>query len=214
MGRNLLPYVIHQKTMQLSEPCRLHISYRSTLWLMFDLHYPAIPRHTRKPRRDPPLSPSAPTKRPRQSSSPLSSLNRNLRLRKLPPQSLPLPQPTNLPIPPQHPLIVPRVRTYLTQNATFSPTQWKDWQTHWFTTALQGFESRLASDSRTGKFCHGDDPTFADICLAGLIQGTRAFEIEVDGIPTVERIVERCEALDAFEKAKAVHQVGFPGKKQ
>jgi len=112
-----------------------------------------------------------------------------------------------------HPLIVPRVRTYLNQTAKFSPAQWKDWQTHWFTTALQGFESRLANDSRTGKFCHGDDPTFADICLAGLIQGTRAFEIEVEAIPTVRQIVERCEALEAFEKAKAVHQVDFPGKK-
>jgi len=49
--------------------------------------------------------------------------------------------------------------------------------------------------------------------LAGLIQGTRAFEIEVEAIPTVRQIVERCEALEAFEKAKAVHQVDFPGKK-
>lgn len=116
-------------------------------------------------------------------------------------------------IPRQHPLIVPRVKNYLKEHANFTPSQWKDWQTHWFTAALQGFESRLSTDSRTGKFCHGDSPSIADICLAGLIQGIRAFEIEVSGIPTVKGIVERCEELDAFEKAKAMHQVDFPGKK-
>lgn len=112
-----------------------------------------------------------------------------------------------------HPLIVPRIRNYLRENAGFSPEQWKEWQTKWFTTALQGFEKRLVGDKRTGKFCHGDVPGMADICLAGLVQGTRAFEIWVEGIPTVQRIVGECEELEAFEKAKAMHQKDFPGKK-
>lgn len=112
-----------------------------------------------------------------------------------------------------HPLIVPRIRNYLKENAGFSPDQWKEWQTKWFSTALHGFEKRLVNDKRTGDFCHGDTPGMADICLAGLVQGTRAFEIWVEGIPTVERIVAKCEELDAFEMAKAMHQKDFPKKK-
>lgn len=111
-----------------------------------------------------------------------------------------------------HPLIVPRIRNYLQENAGFDAKQWKAWQTKWFNTALKGFEDRLSADKRTGTFCHGDLPTIADICLLGLIQGTRAFEIEVPKLPTVERIVQACEKLDAFEQAKAVHQVDFPGQ--
>ncbi|KAI5358038.1 Putative glutathione S-transferase, Thioredoxin-like superfamily, glutathione Transferase family [Septoria linicola] len=111
-----------------------------------------------------------------------------------------------------HPLIVPRIRGYLQNNANFDAAQWKAWQTNWFNTALEGFEARLSKDRRTGQFCHGDQPTIADICLLGLIQGTRAFEIEVPKLPTVERIVEACEKLDAFERAKGVHQVDYPQK--
>lgn len=111
-----------------------------------------------------------------------------------------------------HPLIVPRIRNYLQENGGFDANMWKAWQTKWFNTALKGFEDRLSADKRTGTFCHGELPTIADICLLGLIQGTRAFEIDVPKLPTVERIVQACEKLDAFEQAKAVHQVDYPGK--
>ena len=36
------------------------------------------------------------------------------------------------------------------------------------------------------------------------------FKIEVPGVPTVDRIVARCEALDAFAKAAPSRQVGAP----
>lgn len=109
-----------------------------------------------------------------------------------------------------HPLIVPRIKTYLQKKAGFDAKQWKEWQTKWFVTALRGFEDRLAGDVRTGRFCHGDDVTWADICLMGLVQGVRTFEIQVPELPTVERIVGVCERMDAFERAKAVHQIDYP----
>lgn len=109
-----------------------------------------------------------------------------------------------------HPFIVPRVRKYLMEQAGFDATQWKAWQTQWLTAALRGFEARLVGSPSTGTFCHGDQPTIADICLAGLIQSTRTFKIEVNDIPTVRRIVERCEGLEAFDKSRAMYQSDFP----
>ena len=113
-----------------------------------------------------------------------------------------------------HPLITPRVKKYVAGlpegHGKFDDAAWRAWQTQWFTTGLQAFEQRLASESQTGSFCHGDTPTMADICLASIIAVMRVFKIQVSGIPTVDRIVARCEALDAFAKAAPHRQVGAP----
>jgi maleylacetoacetate isomerase len=109
-----------------------------------------------------------------------------------------------------HPMITPRVKKYLTSTAKFDDVAWKAWQTQWFTVGLQALEARLASDASTGKFCHGDTPTMADICLASIIVVMRVFKVEVANIPTVTRIMAECEKLEAFAKANPFKQVGAP----
>ncbi len=109
-----------------------------------------------------------------------------------------------------HPLITPRVKKYLTAAGKFDDAAWRAWQMHWFSTGLQALEQRLASESETGKFCHGDQPTIADICLASIVVVMRIFKIEVADIPTVLRVMAACEQLDAFAKADPTRQVGAP----
>ncbi len=109
-----------------------------------------------------------------------------------------------------HPLITPRVRRYLAASAGFDDAAWKAWQTQWFTTGLRAVEQRLAADAATGAYCHGDTVTVADICLASILAVTKVFKVPVDGIPTVDRIVARCEALDAFARADPFKQDGAP----
>ncbi len=38
----------------------------------------------------------------------------------------------------------------------------------------------------------------------------KIFKITVDGIPTVDRIVANCEAIEAFAKADPLKQAGAP----
>ena len=109
-----------------------------------------------------------------------------------------------------HPLITPRVRKYLTTAGQFDDAAWRAWQIHWFSTGLLALEQRLASEPETGRFCHGDTPTIADICLASIVVVMRVFKIDVAGIPTVLRIMAACEQLDAFAKADPSRQVGAP----
>lgn len=109
-----------------------------------------------------------------------------------------------------HPLITPRIKRYLVSEGSFDDAAWRAWQIHWFTTGLQAVEQRLAGDPATGLHCHGDSVTIADICLMSILAVMRVFKITVSGIPTVEAIAARCEAIDAFARADPFKQVGAP----
>ena len=109
-----------------------------------------------------------------------------------------------------HPLITPRVKKYLTAEAKFDDAAWRAWQTQWFTTGLQAVEQRLANETQTGSFCHGESATMADICLASILVVMRVFKIEVPGIPTIQRIMAHCEKHAAFAKAAPGLQAGAP----
>ena len=109
-----------------------------------------------------------------------------------------------------HPLITPRVRKYLTSAGGFDADAWRAWQIQWFGAGLRAVEKRLASEAATGRFCHGDAVTSADICLASLFTVMRVFKIDFDDIPTCKRIMAECEALDAFAAADPMRQVGAP----
>jgi maleylacetoacetate isomerase len=109
-----------------------------------------------------------------------------------------------------HPLVVPRVRRYLTTTGGFDAAAWRAWQTQWFTAGLQALEVRLATEPATGVYCHGDSVTIADILLLSVVAVMRVFKIGVAGIPTIDRIVALCEIQEAFAKAAPFRQVGAP----
>ncbi len=109
-----------------------------------------------------------------------------------------------------HPLITPRVRKYLTTTAGFDADAWRAWQLQWFGTGLRAFEQRLAGEPGTGRFCHGDSPTMADICLASLFAVMRVFKLAFDDLPTASRIMAECEQLEAFAAADPLRQAGAP----
>lgn len=108
-----------------------------------------------------------------------------------------------------HPLITPRIKRYLMEHG-FDDAAWRAWQIQWFSTGLRAVEQRLALESQTGRFCHGDTVTMADIVLMSIIVVARVFKIEVAGTPTVNRIATLCEAQEAFAKADPMRQEGAP----
>ena len=108
-----------------------------------------------------------------------------------------------------HPLITPRIKRYLTDHG-FDDAAWRAWQTQWLSTGLRAVEQRLASDGQTGRFCHGDAVTTADIVLMSIIVVTRVFKIEIADMPTINRIVALCETQEVFAKADPMRQEGAP----
>ncbi|MDP9108665.1 MAG: maleylacetoacetate isomerase [Pseudomonadota bacterium] len=109
-----------------------------------------------------------------------------------------------------HPLITPRVKKYLTATAHFDDANWRAWQIQWFGTGLAAVEQRLAAESQTAMFCHGDVPGMADICLASIMVMLRVFKIEIADLPTITRIMRACDAHDAFARAAPMRQSGAP----
>jgi len=109
-----------------------------------------------------------------------------------------------------HPLVTPRLRKYLAANAGFDADAWRAWQLQWFGTGMRAVEQRLATEPATGRFCHGDAVTSADICLASLFTVMRVFKIDFDDIPTCKRIMAECEKLEAFAAADPWRQAGAP----
>jgi maleylacetoacetate isomerase len=109
-----------------------------------------------------------------------------------------------------HPLIVPRVRRYLADTLEINNAGRDQWIRHWFREGLVQGEARLAADAATGRFCHGDQPTIADLCLISQVMGARGFKVGVTDLPTVNRITEACLELDAFARATPLRQPGAP----
>src|SRR5438105_8866581 len=92
-----------------------------------------------------------------------------------------------------HPLVVPRIRVYMEKELKLDEAARNRWLAHWSLEALKAIESHLAKEKETGRFCHGDSPTMADICLAGQVVGaTSYFKCDVSSVPTARRIYVEC----------------------
>lgn len=109
-----------------------------------------------------------------------------------------------------NPMLTPRVKKYLMLSGGFDEAACVAWQVHWLTSNLETLERRLATETQTGEFCHGDTPTMADICLVSLVFRAIALNVDIKAFPTIERIVKNCAALDAFARAHPLVQEGAP----
>jgi len=109
-----------------------------------------------------------------------------------------------------HPLIVPRIRDYLEKSMHLDEAMRNRWLQHWTLQALQVLETHLAAERATGRFCHGDTPTMADICLSGQVFAADYFNVAITALPTVRRIFDACMALEAFDRSRPLKQPGAP----
>jgi maleylacetoacetate isomerase len=108
-----------------------------------------------------------------------------------------------------HPLVTPRIRTYLEKEMRQDEAARNRWLAHWTLRALEAIEGHLAREKETGRFCHGDTPTIADICVASQMIGALAyFNCDTRAMPTAMRIYNQCMEIDAFARAHPLKQPG------
>lgn len=106
-----------------------------------------------------------------------------------------------------HPVNNLRILAYLRRVLNVSMEQHDAWYRHWIHEGLRGLEGLLKTGG-TGRFCHGDAPTLADICLVPQAANAKRFCSDADlaAYPTVMRIDAACAQLPAFIKAAPENQ--------
>ncbi len=109
-----------------------------------------------------------------------------------------------------HPLLTPRVRKYLDRELNLRDSQQEAWRRHWTVETLAALEGHLGGNKDTGRFCHGDAPSLADICLVGHVTAAVNQQISLAPHPTVKRIFETAMALPEFASAHPSMQPDTP----
>jgi maleylacetoacetate isomerase len=110
-----------------------------------------------------------------------------------------------------HPFVTPRVRTYLEKEMHQNEAARHRWQVHWTQQAMEAIEQHLVRWPQPGRLCHGDTPTFADICLASHVIGMLAYlKATPTGVPTAMRVFEACMKIEAFDRSHPMKQPGAP----
>jgi maleylacetoacetate isomerase len=109
-----------------------------------------------------------------------------------------------------HPLVVPRIRNYLEKDLAIDEATRTRWCQHWIMEALKAVDAHLSKEKETGRFCHGDAPTLADICVATQVFGARFYNCDTGPVPAVMRVFGECMKLEAFERSHPLKQPGAP----
>lgn len=79
------------------------------------------------------------------------------------------------------------------------------WAAYWIRTGLAGIEQRL--QTQAGKYCFDFDVTMADVCLVPQVYNARRFGLDISQYPLIAKIVDNCNALDAFVEARPENQI-------
>ena len=101
-----------------------------------------------------------------------------------------------------HPLGNLRVLQYLAKELKQDEPAVQRWFNHWIALGFGAFESLIAGHLETGRFCHGDQPTLADICLVPQVFNAKRYDLDLKPYPTLMRIFESCMAVPAFDRAQ------------
>jgi maleylpyruvate isomerase len=83
-----------------------------------------------------------------------------------------------------------------------------EWTRHFVGAGMAALEAAVKGGA--GRFCHGDQPTLADLYLVPQLGGARRFGVDVSGLPTLLRVEGACQALDAFRRAEPERQPDAP----
>ena len=77
----------------------------------------------------------------------------------------------------------------------------QDWMDRFIPRGLEAVEQHLA-DPATGRYCHGDSVTMADVCLFAQMFNVERWKISLDSTPNIRRIAAELEKIDAFHASR------------
>lgn len=105
-----------------------------------------------------------------------------------------------------HPINNLRVLNYLRQHFSADDAAVADWFRHWVAETFGAIEARLSTEPETGRFCHGDNLTIADLCLVAQISNNQRFNVDMTAYPTIARIGAAIAEIPAVRGAAPDNQ--------
>lgn len=105
-----------------------------------------------------------------------------------------------------HPVNNLRVGQYIKREFAKTDEDVFAWHRHFIRLGFEALETILARDRDTGRFCHGDAPTIADICLVPQMFNARRVNLDLAPYPTLLRVEAAALALPAFDAALPKNQ--------
>ena len=87
------------------------------------------------------------------------------------------------------------------ETLTDGKTTADDWQRHYIAKGLAALEAMLG-DGRSGRYCHGDTVTIADVTLLPQVYNAERAGLELSGLPRITAITAR---LSAIPEVAAAH---------
>lgn len=100
-----------------------------------------------------------------------------------------------------HPLNNLKVLNYVKKMFPEGDYQKMVWYKHWMSSGLTTLEKMLKMQDPKMKYCFGDEPSFADICLIPQIYNALRYECNVKHFPRLMKVYERCKKNRFFKDA-------------
>jgi maleylpyruvate isomerase len=100
-----------------------------------------------------------------------------------------------------HPLNNLRVLQYLEAPLGIAQPAREGWYRHWVEAGFTAFEEWLSRDASRGRFCAGDSPGMADVCLVPQVFNARRFSVDLTPYPRISAIDAACRELPTFADA-------------
>jgi maleylpyruvate isomerase len=100
-----------------------------------------------------------------------------------------------------HPIQNLRVLNYLKESHRQADDDVNRWARHWIDLGFSALSEMIESGPKPGKFCFGDSPTVADICLVPQLANARRFGCDLSRLKKLTDIEAQCNSLPAFSNA-------------
>jgi maleylacetoacetate isomerase len=100
-----------------------------------------------------------------------------------------------------HPIQNLRVLNYVKKEYNQTDDQVNRWAQHWINLGLAALEQLIVAQPKRGKFCFGDTPTLADICLVPQLGNARRYGSDLSQYPNILGVEKNCMTLPAFVNA-------------
>jgi maleylacetoacetate isomerase len=100
-----------------------------------------------------------------------------------------------------HPLNNLRVLQYLEGSLGEAQSARDTWYRHWIEAGFEALEEALGRDPARGRFCYGDAPSLADVCLVPQVFNARRYSVDLAPFPRIVAIDAACHEIAAFASA-------------